>query len=376
VEAPEPISKRRPSVPPALAALVMRCLEKRPADRPQTADELVRSLDTISVSGSGSAGMVQRRRIVGMPARSIALGAAALLVIAAGWWFWTTRSVRDTSGVQSIAVVPLSTASDTSDYFADGIIETVIAALTKVPGLEVRSSTSSLSLRGRHLSDAQIGELLHVGNILHVSVRRAPPRMRVIVDLARVSDGTVLWANQQERPLDEVFAAQDSIASQTARALAIHLGASDRARVSSFGTENLEAYDLYLKGRHMMTSFDEPSLHHAIALFDSAIVKDPGYSIAYSSKAECWVNLSDDWIAPRIGYANAEAAAQKAVELDSLNWGAVGMLAVAQVTRGRSVRPSVPFAVTLSARAARSPTRRCWPTAGSWIPRSSSRVVR
>jgi len=219
--------------------------------------------------------------------------------------------------------------------FADGIIETLIAALAKVPGLEVRSSTSSLSLRGRHLTDAQIGDLLHVTNVLHVSVRRSPPRMRVIVDLARVTDGTVLWVDQQERPLDEVFAAQDSIASHTANALAIQLGAGERARVSSFGTENLVAYDLYLQGRHAMSSFDEPGLRRAIALFDSALTKDPRYSLAYSSIAECWVNLSDDWLAPRIGYAKAEAAAQKAVDLDSLNWAAVGMLAVAHLTLER-----------------------------------------
>ena len=337
VEAPEPITRRRPSIPPALAALVMRSLEKRAADRPQTADELVRSLDAISITGAVHTGTPRRasstvRRV---RVRAIGLAIAALLAVVIGGAVWMTRTRGATAGIQSIAVIPVSTASDTSDYFSDGIIETLIAALTKVPGLEVRSSTSSLSLRGRHLSDAQIGELLHVRNVLHVSVRRSPPRMRVIVDLARVSDGTVLWADQQERPLGEVFAAQDSIASHTANALAIHLGAGDRARVSSFGTENLKAYDLYLQGRHAMTSFDEPSLRHAIALFDSALAKDPRYSLALSSQAECWVNLSDDWLAPRVGYAKAEAAARKAVELDSLNWGAIGMLAVAHVTLDR-----------------------------------------
>ena len=337
VEVPEPIRRRRPSVPPALADLVMRCLEKRAADRPQTADELVRTLDTIFISGAGSAHSPRRqmRPVRGVHPRAIGIAVFAVLIVAIGWGAWRMRTRPALSSAQSIAVVPLSTSSDTSDYFADGVIETLIAALTKVPGLEVRSSTSSLSLRGRHLSDAQIGELLHVRNVLHVSVRRAPPRMRVIVDLSRVSDGTVLWADQQERPLDEVFAAQDSIASHTANALAIHLGATDRARVSSFGTENLEAYDLYLRGRHAMTSFDEPSLHRAIALFDSALTRDPRYSLALSSKAECWVNLSDDWLAPRIGYANAEAAARRAVELDSLNWAAVGMVAVAHVTLNR-----------------------------------------
>ena len=338
IEVPEHLTRRRASIPPALGELIMRCLEKRAADRPQTADELVRALDKISVSGDSIIGPSggATRTVRGMGMRTAAIGVVVLLAAAGGWAAWSARA-RDASstGIQSIAVVPLSMASDTSDYFADGIIETLIAALAKVPGLEVRSSTSSLSLRGRHLTDAQIGDLLHVTNILHVSVRRSPPRMRVIVDLARIKDGTVLWADQQERPLNEVFAAQDSIASHTANALAIHLGASERARVSSFGTENLAAYDLYLQGRHAMSSFDEPGLQRAIALFDSALTKDPRYSLAYSSIAESWVNLSDDWLAPRVGYANAQVAARKAVELDSLNWPAVGMLAVAHLTLER-----------------------------------------
>ena len=344
IEIPEHLTRRRASIPPALGELIMRCLEKRAADRPQTADELVRALDEISVSGAGTVGAssAATRAARGMGVRAAAIGVVLLLVAIGGlaawaaWAAWAARSRgASTTGIQSIAVVPLSTASDTSDYFAEGIIETLIAALAKVPGLEVRSSTSSLSLRGRHLTDAQIGDLLHVTNILHVSVRRSPPRMRVIVDLARIKDGTVLWADQQERPLDEVFAAQDSIANHTATSLAIHLGAVDRARVSSFGTDNLVAYDYYLRGRHAMSRFDEPSLHSAIALFDSALAKDPRYSIAYASIAECWLNLSDDWVAPRTGYANAEAAARRAVELDSMNWTAQGMLAIARVTLER-----------------------------------------
>ena len=338
VETPEHVTRRRASVPPAFGELIMRCLEKRAADRPQTADELVRALDTISLSGAGTAGPPPRAvHSAGRPsARAAIMGAVVLLAAAGGWAAWNARSRgAPSAGVQSIAVVPLTTAGDSSDYFADGVLETLIAALAKVPGLEVRSSASSFALRGRHLSDAQVGELLHVNNILHVSVRRSAPRMRVIVDLARVKDGTVLWTDQQERPIDEVFAAQDSIATHTARALAIHLGTVDRARVSSFGTENLVAYDYYLRGRHEMTLFDEPALHRAIALFDSALVRDPRYSMAYTSIAECWLNLSDDWVAPRTGYANGEIAARKAVELDSMNTSAHGMLAIARMTLER-----------------------------------------
>ena len=84
-----------------------------------------------------------------------------------------------------------------------------------------------------------------------------------------------------------------------------------------------------------MTEFDEPSLRRALVLFDSALVKDPRYALVYSAIAECWVNLSDDWLSPSVGYANAEKAAQKALDMDPMNWPARGMLAVAHVTLER-----------------------------------------
>jgi eukaryotic-like serine/threonine-protein kinase len=339
-EVPEHITRRRASVPAALAQLVMRCLEKRPADRPQNADELVRSLDAIGATISGPASHEASGRI----ARRAILRAALVLGVLAigGAAYWKMRPAPATQGIQSIAVVPVTlSAADSSDYFADGVIETLIASLAKVPSLEVRPSASSLALRGKRLTDAEIGRMLNVASILHVSVRRAAPMMRITVDLSRVSDGKVLWTDQHERPLTEVFAVQDSIARRTASALAIHLAAHDRARVGSFGTQNLAAYDYYLKGRHAMLRYDEPSFRAAIALFDSALVIDPRYAQAHSAIAQCWLALSDDWVAPREGYPKAEAAAKRALEIDSTNGAARGLLAMASVTLRRDYARSL-----------------------------------
>ncbi len=334
-ETPEHVARRRASIPPALAQLVMRCLEKRPADRPQSADELVHQLDVIGPT-LGTTGIAHAiPRATGM--RRVAVLAVIVAIVAVGilaYRSWKTPAAD--ARIQSIAVVPLAmNAADSADYFADGIVETLIAALAKVPGLEVRPSSASLALRGRHLSDADIGRMLHVSTLLHVSVRRAPPNMRIIVDLSRVDDAKVLWADQQERPLNEVFAVQDSIATQTAHALTIHLGASDRARVRSFGTDNLQAYDFYLKALYAKQRFDEPSLRQGLALIDSALARDPRYAQAYATMAEIWVNLSDDWVAPSEGYAKAEAAARRALEIDSTLGTARGFLAIAGVTLHR-----------------------------------------
>ena len=333
-ETPAPIATRRVSIPPPLGQLVMQCLEKRPADRPQSAAAIVRALDAIPSSPAAPTAFGAKRS-ARWPRRASWTGAIVAVLALAVLGARALRGRAPEGRIQSLAVMPLVTGADSSDYFADGIIETLIAALAKVPGLEVRSSATSLALKGRKLTDAQVGTLLNVTNILHVSVRRSPSLMRVIVDLARVRDGTVLWADQQERPVGEVFAVQDSIARRTAAALAIRLGTVDAARVASFGTQNIDAYDDYLRGRHEMVHFDETSLRKALVLFDSALAKDPRYSLAYSASAEAWVSLSDDWIPPKEGYARAEQSAAKALALDSTNGQARGMLALARVTLHR-----------------------------------------
>ncbi len=332
-EAPENITRRRNAIPPALAALVMRCLEKRAADRPQTALDLVHNLDQITTPSGGLAPTTalpatsatnantdvtnartgSASTAIASRARAIGVAATIIAVLGAGW-FVATRTAG-ASAPRSIAVLPTDMGSDTAHaYLADGLSSELTTRLSKIPGLMVRAYSSSKTMRGRPLGEA--GKTLQVSSLLTASLVRAGNRLRVTASLVDPTNDAVQWSETFEESDQDQFALQDKLVNAIASALQLTLSAETKAKVIARGTRNPEALDLVQRANFQVDLFTATSLRQAVSLAELAIQKDSTYAEAWAALANAWGTLADDFVSPREAVPPMRRAVQRALELD------------------------------------------------------------
>jgi TolB-like protein/Flp pilus assembly protein TadD len=323
---PEDISNRRRVLPEWLANLVMRCLEKRPADRPQTATEIMRLLQ--SHEGSGTApSLVAAPREAPAPSNVMRIVAAAIVVVvlAAAVVFAVTRRNNQlpasvSQAVSSVAVLPLVNVggSREDEYFSDGMTDELATVLSRIPGLRVASRTSAFSFKGKEMNVADIGHALNVQAILEGTVRRAGGKLRVTGQLTSVRDGLSLWSDSYERDASDVFAVQDDIARSIADALKLRLAATSSTPQKGAGTTNVQAYDLYLRGRYFWNARGADNLRRAIDYFDQAIAADPNFARAYAARAITYALLPEySDASPVDALQKTRADGEKALARDS-----------------------------------------------------------
>ena len=330
VEEPPLLTTRRSAVPPQLAGLIGKCLSKRPADRPQTAKALIESLDSIRSEEIPATSNAKRFR---MGAAAIAAIALLLLVVAA--IAWSVR--RNTDGVTSssapgfkaLAVLPFVNlgGNKQDEYFSDGMTDELSAALSKIPGLRIASRTSTFAVGGADRADlAEIGKRLHVDAVLEGRLRRDGNRLRLTAQLTNVSDGLAIWSESYEREVKDVFAVQDDISRSIAQALRVAMAPASLTHAPNQGTTDVQAYDLYLRGRYSWYHRDLP---RAIAYLGSATARDPRFAGAFAALASSYVLLPEYVTnAPPDIAERARAAAARALELDSTQseaWSALGL---------------------------------------------------
>ena len=319
-ETPEPVTRRRSAMPPALGALVMRCLEKRAADRPQRAADLVSALDQITTPSGGtmptsavpatSAAVTQPRSSA---ARWIALAVAVLVIAIAAVLAMTRRS--SAMAPRSIAVMPTEMGGDTAHaYLADGLSGDLTTRLSRIPGLVVRAYSTSKALRGKPLGDA--GKALQVSSLLTASMARSGNRLRVTASLIDPATESVQWSDTFEANDQDQFALQDRLVNSIADALRLKLSAATVAKVEARGTRSAEAHDLVQRARFQSDQFTATSLRSAVKLAELAIQKDSSYADAWAALSEAWGLLADDFIPPREALPHIRPAVQRALELD------------------------------------------------------------
>lgn len=247
-DTPKPAATIRPELPANFQNVIERCLQKDPHARLQSARD-VRS--------------------------ALAATAAAP----------RTPSGAYVSGEQSIAVLPFKSLSpDPADeFFADGVTEEILNALSQIPGLRVPGRSSAFSFKGRSEDLRAVGAKLNVATILEGTLRRSGDRLRITAQLIDAGSGYQLWSERYDRIMEDVFAVQDEIAGTIAGRLRLSL-ATDRTKPP---TNNLEAYELYLKGRALLYQRGL-SIGKAIECFKSAVALDPDY-------AEAWAGLADGY---------------------------------------------------------------------------------
>jgi serine/threonine-protein kinase len=305
-EQPQPIRSRRPAIPQPVADLIMQALEKRPADRPQSAREMLRSLEIAATPSSETVRAetvrtetVRAEAAPGFPAPSKAserrgvymaiVAAVVLLSLASTSWYWYRSKQPGPRETPSLAVLPFENlGSPTDAYFADGMTEEISSRLGRLSGLRVIGRQSARAYANSNKSTSQIGKELGVTYILAGSVRWDRSRqgknlVRVSPALLRVSDGTQVWSEPTEDELKEVFQMQSRVAEHVANALRVQLSAGDAQKLAAIPTSNLEAYDYYLRGKEALRGSRGSDMVVAANQFERATQLDPGFSQAYAA---------------------------------------------------------------------------------------------
>ena len=220
----------------------------------------------------------------------------------------------------SIAVLPFAdmSAQKDQDYFCEGMAEEILNALTTLPSIRVVSRTSAFQFKGQSLDVRRMGELLDVQHVVEGSVRTAGNRVRITAQLVDVANGYHLWSERYDRDMDDVFAIQDEIARAIVDKLKVKLTGDGEAPLVKRPTHDLEAYQLYLQGRHAWLSRrDAEGLRRAIECFEQAIARDPAYAIAQAGLADAYCSMGlYEVVAPREAFGKSKTAAERAVALD------------------------------------------------------------
>ncbi len=310
--------------PPALDALVSRCLAKEPHLRFESGHDLVVALNTLGDD----------------------LEQESFRFLSTQWKQPATvrgESHRTKQAGASVAVLPFlnMSADPENEYFSDGLAEELIDALTKVAGLRVASRTSAFSFKGKSEDIRKIGGQLNVRTVLEGSVRKAGNRLRIHAQLVNVADGYHLWSETYNRQLEDVFAIQDEIADSIAKALQLVLSEKDKRAIEKPPTADVRAYDYYLRGRQFFRQFRRKGFEFAKQMFTKSIEIDPRFARAYAGLAECHSFLFMYWDPSPVHLQRADEASRKALELGDA--GNHGGLAEAHVARGLALTLSKQF---------------------------------
>jgi TolB-like protein/Flp pilus assembly protein TadD len=291
-EEPADLSASGEALPPELAGTVRRCLEKQPQARFQSARDLAFALRSITGASAPSAAeptprVRERKRKVMWIA--VPVVAVIAVVVVLGWMMWPRMpAVEVDTAPPRIVVLPFRYLGPPEEEdFADGVTIEIINRLAVVSGLHTISSTSAMSYKGTQKNIRQIGEELEVDYALEGEVRwaRAPDgtgQVRITPQLIRVSDDSHLWATSYDRSLDDIFEIQSDIAHQVIDMLEVTLLEPEGEALEARPTENMEAYNAYLRGLRYFDLPNQEDVKRATAMFELAVELDPDFALAHA----------------------------------------------------------------------------------------------
>ncbi len=312
------------TIPPGLDRAVRRCLEKDPGRRFQSARDLALHLRRVQEGVSLPEGPVPAAGSGSRPGRSKAMTAAiALMVVIAGalaiYWTMGRKPAGAPVAYESLAVLPLQnlSADPEQEYFVDGMTDAVIEDLSRIKALRVISRTSVMPYRATRQPLTEIARQLKADALIEGSVMRSGDRVRISVQLIDGSSDRHLWAESYERELKDVFALQSEVARAIAQQVRAVMTPQEQERLVKTPPVDPEAYELYLKGRHIMMRGGLEDALRAIEDFQAGLAKDPDSALIYTGLADAYIHrMSDVHENPVEAIARARAAALKALQLD------------------------------------------------------------
>jgi TolB-like protein/DNA-binding winged helix-turn-helix (wHTH) protein/Flp pilus assembly protein TadD len=272
------------------------------------------SLPLPSASSSASVARTSRRWVVVSCVLLTGLLAAVAYYLLAG----RARRTAD-AGVKSLAILPFKplNAEAADEYMGQGMADALITKLSNSRRIAVRPTSAVLRYAALADDPLAAGRELGVEAVLDGKVQRAGDRVRVTVQLLRVSDGASLWAEKYDEKFTDIFAVQDSISAQAARSLTVQLTGGERELMRKHYTENAEAYDAYLQGRYFWNKRSPAGFKKAVEYFQRAIEIDPDYALAHAGLADCYIRLNESGVPlAQEAVPRARAAVERALEID------------------------------------------------------------
>jgi non-specific serine/threonine protein kinase len=288
---PRPLSETNPAMPGEMARILDKALEKDRNLRYQTATEL--KTDMLRLKRDLDSG---RQKSLGLS---------------------DSKGGPDKSSEKSIAVLYFENLSGAKEdeYLRDGITEDIITELSKIQGMKVFSRPTVLVYRDKQATPSQIGQQIHAAYVLAGSLRRAGTRLRITTQLVDTRTDFPLWSERYDREMKDVFEVQDEIAQKIAAALRIQLSPQEQQALAAKPTDNLQAYDLYLRGRSYARRLTRQDLEFALQMYENAVTQDANFALAFAAIANVCAYYHAHYAREDVWIHRARAAAERAMTL-------------------------------------------------------------
>jgi serine/threonine protein kinase/tetratricopeptide (TPR) repeat protein len=331
-EIPKNPKELNTQIPEDLGRVILKCLEKDKEQRYQSSGEVRTELQNIEKGIPTTEKVIPERKPLTSKEITVTFGLkkifvpiiviVGIIIIGLAIWHLLPQKEADISPLDnpSIAVLPFSDLSSKKDQesFCEGMTDEIIAKLSRLQGWKVMNRTSMMRYKNTDRDPKEIGQELDVATILEGSIRKEKDDIRVIAQLIDVEDGFSLWSNTYDRKLDRIFELQNEIAEKIANALQAKITPEQKERILKNPTENLDAYNLYLKGRSLWRARGKENLEKSIEYFKLALMEDPNYALAYTGISDAYITLANnEYIPSKEGYPKAKEAVLKALELDN-----------------------------------------------------------
>lgn len=318
---PAPVRSLNDGISAELERIIMKCLEKEPENRYQSAKELDVDLRRMQMPSSSGVivGNAPRRM---SNRRKLEIVALCAIVLAGAIWLGLRHRAQVAAAhagpiqIQSVAVLPLENLSGdpNQDYFAEGMTEELITQLAQIGELRVISRTSVMPYQGSRKTLSEIAKELNVDAVVEGSVMRSGDRVRIDAKLIEASTDQSLWAKGYDRDLTDVINLQAEVARDIAQEIRVELTPQEQSRLAGSGRVSPEAHDDYLKGRYHWNKDTEAQFREAGKYFQQAIEIDPNYAAGYSGLADYF--WATNALAPQVAMPKAKENALKALALD------------------------------------------------------------
>ena len=248
--------------------------------------------------------------------KRIALAFLALIVLAIGAVIYFTK---EGPTINSVAVLPLvnATSDPSAEYLSDGITESLINSLSRLPDLKVMSRSSVFRYKGQSADPQAVGSELGVQAVVTGRINQRGDTLTISLELVDARDNSHIWGDQYNAKLSEIISVQGEIAKDISKQFKLKLTREEKKRLTKSYTDNIQAYQLYLKGRYAWNKRTEEELRKGTEYFQQAIDLDPSYALAYAGLADSYNMLADySVLPPKEAFPRAAAAASKALEMD------------------------------------------------------------